>query len=300
MMTAKILKGRPVADEIEKYVKQDVDIIKSIGGDVTIAVIQVGDDQASNTYVRNKEKACERCGINTITERFDADMDWSTLEPELIEYINHLNANNDITGILVQLPLPDMIREDAVLQTIWSCKDVDGFKYENAGKLYTGANIFDVYPLEPCTARGVMHMLHHYDIPISGKNCVVVGRSNIVGKPVASMLLDCDGTVTVCHSKTKNLKDICKQADILVCAIGQPKFFTREYIKNGAVVIDVGMNRDENGKLCGDVDFDDVVEIAGAITPVPGGCGLLTVAQLMENCVNAWYIQNSNYRKGMW
>ena len=298
-MTAKILRGKPVANEIEKYVKEGVDIIKSIGGDVTLAVVQVGDDQASNTYVRNKEKACERCGINTITERFDADMDWSTLEPELIEYINHLNGNNDITGILVQLPLPDMIREENVLQAISPSKDVDGFTYHNAGKMYTD-KYHDAFSLKPCTADGVLSLLFHYDIPIEGKHCVVVGRSNIVGKPVASMLLQQNATVTVCHSKTENLKDICKQADILICAIGKPKFFTKEYVKDGAAVIDVGMNRDENGKLCGDVDFDNVVDVAGAITPVPGGVGVLTVAKLIENCVNAWHTQHKNNRKGMW
>lgn len=298
-MAAKILNGRPVADMIERDVKQDVDRIRSIGGDVTLAVVQVGDDQASNTYVRNKEEACERCGINTITERFDADMDWSMLEHELIEYIDHLNGNNDITGVLVQLPLPDTIYEEDVLQAVSPSKDVDGFTYYNAGKMYTD-KYNDVFSLKPCTADGIMSLLYHYDIPIEGKHCVVVGRSNIVGKPVASMLLRQNATVTVCHSKTENLKDICKHADILVCAIGKPKFFTREYIKDDAVVIDVGMNRDENGKLCGDVDFDDVIDVVGAITPVPGGVGVLTVAKLMENCVNAWYAQNGNRRKGMW
>lgn len=282
-MTAKILKGKLIAEWIEAIARYN---IKHIDGEVTLAVVQVGNNQASNTYIKNKEKACERCGINTITEKFDDDI----TQEELIEYIHHLNGNNDVTGILVQLPLPNHIDEEAVLQEIWSEKDVDGFTYRNAGKLYTSKHGNNL--LLPCTAAGIIHLLEYYDIQIEGKNCVVVGRSNIVGKPTASLLLDKNGTITVCHSKTKNLKDICKQADILVCAIGKPKFFTKEYVKEGAVVIDVGINRDEDGKLCGDVDFDGVVDVASAITPVPGGCGLLTVAELMLNCVKAYKLQN--------
>lgn len=282
-MTAKILKGKLIAEWIEALARYN---IKHIDDEVTLAVVQVGNNQASNTYIKNKEKACERCGINAITEKFDDDI----TQEELIEYIRHLNGNNDVTGILVQLPLPNHIDEEAVLQEIWHKKDVDGFTYWNAGKLYTSKH--NENRLLPCTAAGIIHLLEDYDIQIEGKNCVVVGRSNIVGKPTASLLLDKNGTVTVCHSKTKNLKDICKHADILVCAIGKPKFFTKEYVKEGAVVIDVGINRDEDGKLCGDVDFDDVIDVASAITPVPGGCGVLTVAELMLNCVKAYKLQN--------
>lgn len=282
-MTAKILKGKLIAEWIEALARYN---IKHIDDEVTLAVVQVGNNQASNTYIKNKEKACERCGINAITEKFDDDI----TQEELIEYIRHLNGNNDVTGILVQLPLPNHIDEEAVLQEIWPKKDVDGFTYWNAGKLYTSKH--NENRLLPCTAAGIVHLLEDYDIQIEGKNCVVVGRSNIVGKPTASLLLDKNGTVTVCHSKTKNLKDICKHADILVCAIGMPKFFTKEYVKEGAVVMDVGINRDEDGKLCGDVDFDDVIDVASAITPVPGGCGVLTVAELMLNCVKAYKLQN--------
>ena len=282
-MTAKILKGKLIAEWVEALARYN---IKHIDDEVTLAVVQVGNNQASNTYIKNKEKACERCGINAITEKFDDDI----TQEELIEYIRHLNGNNDVTGILVQLPLPNHIDEEAVLQEIWPKKDVDGFTYWNAGKLYTSKH--NENRLLPCTAAGIIHLLEDYDIQIEGKNCVVVGRSNIVGKPTASLLLDKNGTVTVCHSKTKNLKDICKLADILVCAIGKPKFFTKEYVKEGAVVIDVGINRDEDGKLCGDVDFDDVIDVASAITPVPGGCGVLTVAELMLNCVKAYKLQN--------
>lgn len=285
-MAAKILRGKIVAELNEAHARYLVDKIKSSCGDVTLVVVQVGNDPASSTYIKNKEKACERCGINTITEKFDDDI----TQEELIEYINHLNGNNDVTGILVQLPLPDHIDEEAVLQEIWPEKDVDGFTYMNAGKLYASKHGNDL--LLPCTAAGIIDILDYYDIEIEGENCVVVGRSNIVGKPTASLLLDRNGTVTVCHSKTKNLKDICKQADILVCAIGKPKFFTKEYVKEGSVVIDVGINRDENGKLCGDVDFDDVIDVAGAITPVPGGCGKMTIAELMLNCAKAWELQN--------
>ena len=285
-MTAMILSGKPVADTIEIRTRHSVEKIDDAGGSVTLVVIQVGNDQASNTYIRNKSKSCKRCGINTLTEKFDDDI----TQEELIECIHRLNERKEVTGILVQLPLPKHIDKDAVLQEILPSKDVDGFTYLNSGKLYTTGRESD--SMRPCTAAGVIDMLDYYGVEIDGKNCVVVGRSNIVGKPTASLLLDRNGTVTICHSKTKDLKDVCKRADILICAVGKPKFFTVEYIKEGAVVIDVGINRDDNGKLCGDVDFDGVVDVAGAITPVPGGCGKMTVAELMSNCIAAWKLQN--------
>lgn len=271
----KLLNGKELADKIKEEVKAEVE---KMGRNVRLAVIQVGNNAASSVYVKNKEKACEYCGIKSKICKLDETVS----EARLIDLIMTLNTEWFINGILVQLPLPKHIDEHKVLQAIAPKKDVDGFHEINAGKLLIGEETF-----VPCTAKGIIELLKANDIPIEGKNCVVVGRSNIVGKPTAIELLRNNGTVTICHSKTKNLKQICKSADILVCAIGKPKFFNKEYISPGTVVIDVGIHRQEDGTLCGDVDFEDVKNIVSAITPVPGGVGPMTVAMLMKNCVQA-------------
>lgn len=274
----KLLNGKDLADKIKDEVQAEVRALKGNGQKVHLAVIQVGDNPASTTYVRNKEKACEYCGIESLVYRFIEDVE----EEQLLNFIKQRNLDKDVTGILVQLPLPKHIDEDKVIQAIAPEKDVDGFHPINVGNLMIGRDTF-----VPCTTAGIIELLKENNIDIEGKRCVVVGRSNIVGKPTAIELLRNNGTVTICHSKTKNLKEICKQADILVCAIGKPKFFTKDYVKDGAVVIDVGIHRQEDSKLCGDVDFDDVKDIVSAITPVPGGVGAMTVAMLMKNCVKA-------------
>ena len=276
----KLLNGKELADKIKEEVKNKVKKMNKDNQNVCLAVIQVGDNAASSTYVKNKEKACEYVGIESRVYKLDM-----ISEDDLIRFIETLNKDDKINGILVQLPLPSNIDEHKVIQAIASEKDVDGFHELNVGKLMIGEDTFI-----PCTTKGIIELLVYNDIKIDGKNCVVVGRSNIVGKPTAIELLRHNGTVTVCHSKTKNLKEICKNADILVCAIGKPKFFNKEYIKEGAVVVDVGIHRTENG-LCGDVDFDDVKDIAHVITPVPRGVGAMTVAMLMKNCVQAAQMQ---------
>ena len=281
----RLLNGKELADRIKEEVKA---YIKEHELDVTLAVIQVGDNPASNVYVKNKEKACEYCGIKSVVYKLSEDIN----EEQLLHFIKNRNHPSDVNGILVQLPLPKHINEDKIIQAIAPEKDVDGFHPINVGNLTIGKNTF-----VPCTTAGIIELLRHNNIEIEGKHCVVVGRSNIVGKPTAIELLRNNGTVTICHSKTKNLKEICKQADILVCAIGKPKFFNREYIKNGAVVIDVGIHRQEDGTLCGDVDFDDVKDIVEAITPVPGGVGICTVTMLMKNCVKAAEMQYRNNPK---
>lgn len=277
----KLLNGKELSDKIKDEIKLKVQKIKENGKDVYLAVIQVGDNPASSVYVGNKEKACKYCGIESRVIKLKED----TSEESLISIINLLNYTEFINGILVQLPLPKHINEQNVLQSILPEKDVDGFHELNVGKLILGEDV-----LAPCTANGIVELLIENNIEIEGKNCVVVGRSNIVGKPTAMMLLQLNGTVTICHSKTKDLKKICKEADILVCAIGKPKFFNKEYIKEGAVVVDVGIHRTENG-ICGDVDFDDVKDIVSAITPVPKGVGAMTVAMLMHNCLQAAQMQ---------
>jgi methylenetetrahydrofolate dehydrogenase (NADP+)/methenyltetrahydrofolate cyclohydrolase len=229
-----------------------------------------------------KEKACAYVGIESLVYHFSEN----SSQDSLIKFIEELNNNKTVNGILVQLPLPKHFDTQYILSRISHTKDVDGFTEINTGSMFLGNK-----SLISCTPLGVLKILQHYNIDIAGKECVVVGRSNIVGKPMSMLLLQNDGTVTMCHSKTKNLKDICKRADILVCAIGKPKFFNKEYIKDGAVVIDVGIHRQENGKLCGDVDFDNVKDIVSAITPVPGGVGAMTVAMLMNNCIEAAKMQ---------
>jgi len=275
---AVIIDGKKVSQEIKDEVKEKVAALKEKGIEVTLAVIQVGNDPASTVYVGNKKKACEYTGIRSLAYEIPED----TTEEELLKLVCSLNDREDVDGILVQLPLPPHINEDKVIQTISPEKDVDGFHPQSVGALSTGQPGFI-----SCTPAGIIELLKRYNIQIDGRECVVIGRSNIVGKPVAMLLLRENGTVTVCHSHTADLKEVAKRADILIVAIGKAKFVTDEYIKGGAAVIDVGMDRDENGKLCGDVDFESVVSKAGAVTPVPGGVGPMTIAMLMCNCVYA-------------
>ncbi|MCI8750614.1 MAG: bifunctional methylenetetrahydrofolate dehydrogenase/methenyltetrahydrofolate cyclohydrolase FolD [Lachnospiraceae bacterium] len=275
---AVIIDGKKVSQEIKDEVKEKVAALKEEGIEVTLAVIQVGNDPASTVYVGNKKKACEYTGIRSLAYEIPED----TTEEELLKLVCSLNDREDVDGILVQLPLPPHINEDKVIQTISPEKDVDGFHPQSVGALSTGQPGFI-----SCTPAGIIELLKRYNIQIDGRECVVIGRSNIVGKPVAMLLLRENGTVTVCHSHTADLKEVAKRADILIVAIGKAKFVTDEYIKEGAAVIDVGMDRDENGKLCGDVDFESVVNKAGAVTPVPGGVGPMTIAMLMCNCVYA-------------
>ncbi len=271
-----IIDGKKVSQEIKDEVKKRVSALREKGREVTLAVIQVGNDPASTVYVGNKKKACEYTGIRSLAYEIPEE----TTEKELLELVYSLNDREDVDGILVQLPLPAHINEDKVIQAISPDKDVDGFHPQSVGALSIGQPGF-----VSCTPAGIIELLKRYNIQIDGKECVVIGRSNIVGKPVSMLLLRENGTVTVCHSHTADLKEVTKRADILVVAIGKAKFITADYIKEGAAVIDVGMDRDENGKLCGDVDFDSAVEKAGAITPVPGGAGPMTIAMLMNNCV---------------
>lgn len=278
MAGMKLLDGKVVANHIKDNLKNVVATMKNDGIVPKLCVIQVGDDSASSVYVRNKEKAANYIGIECETYHLPKTVG----SIELAALIDSLNYNDSVHGILLQLPLPKHLDEQYFPSLIAPEKDVDGFHYVNAGLMFQGC---DDAAMLPCTPKGIMDILKYYEIDVAGKECVVVGRSNIVGKPIAMFLLQADGTVTICHSKTKNLKEVCKRADILVCAIGRPKFFNEEYIKEGAVVIDVGINRDENGKLCGDVDLDAVKDIASAVTPVPGGVGVMTVAELMNNVV---------------
>lgn len=286
-MSAKILEGKKFAAIIKENVKKRVTEIKEQYGKVPgLAVIIVGNNPASEVYVRNKHKSCEELGIYSEV----IEMPENSTKDELINKIDELNKNNDIHGILVQLPLPDAISkyESEILNKIDPKKDVDGFHPVNVGKMVIGEEA-----LLPCTPHGCIKMLELSNIDIEGKNAVIVGRSNIVGKPMLHLLLRKNATVTVCHSKTKNLQDITKQADILVAALGKPQFVTADMVKEGAVVIDVGINRIAPKKLVGDVDFESVKEKASAITPVPGGVGLLTVAMLMENVTKAMEMQMS-------
>lgn len=280
---ALLIDGKKIAQDIKDELKEKVSAYKSRGIEITLAVIQVGNDPASTVYVRNKKKACEYIGIRSLSYELPED----TKEQELLDLVEELNSREDVNGILVQLPLPKQIHEDRIIQAISPAKDVDGFHPQNVGKLSIGQEGF-----VSCTPAGIIQLLKRSGIPIEGKECVVIGRSNIVGKPMALLLLRENGTVTVCHSKTRNLKEIAKRADILVVAMGKPKFINGDYVKEGAVVIDVGIHRDENNKLCGDVDFDDVVNKVQAITPVPGGVGPMTIAMLMNNCVESVRIKN--------
>ncbi len=273
-----ILDGKVISASVKERLKNEVLALKAKGKTPGLVVIKVGDDPASAVYVRNKKRACEELGI--YSEEYALPTE--TSQKDLLDLIKELNTRKDIDGILCQLPLPEHLDEKAVINAISPSKDVDCFHPENVGKVLIGEEGF-----KPCTPYGVIEMLKHYNIEIAGKNCVVLGRSNIVGKPMALLLLQENGTVTVCHSKTRNLKEITKNADILVAAIGKAKFVTKDMVKKGAVVVDVGINRDQNGKLCGDVDFENVSKKAFAISPVPGGVGLMTVTMLMQNTINS-------------
>ena len=275
---AKIIDGKAISAEIKEELKGKVAEYKKQGVEITLAVVKVGNDPASAVYVRNKEKAWEYVGITSRTLALPEE----TTEEELLKVVNDLNEDKAVNGILVQLPLPKHIDESKVLLAIDSNKDVDGFHPVNVGKMVIGEETF-----LPCTPAGIIEMLKRTDVEISGKECVVIGRSNIVGKPMSMLMLKENATVTIAHSRTKDLKEVTKRADILIAAIGKAKFVTADYVKEGAVIIDVGMDRDENGKLCGDVDFDSVSQVASAITPVPGGVGPMTVTMLLVNCLRS-------------
>lgn len=275
---AKIIDGKHISQEIKDELKQEVAALKASGRECALAVIQVGNDPASSVYVRNKKKACEYIGIRSLSY----ELDENTSEDELLALIDKLNADPSVHGILCQLPLPKHMDEDKVINRISPEKDVDGFHPQNVGALVIGQQGF-----VSCTPAGIIQLLKRSNIQMEGKHCVVIGRSNIVGKPMALLMLRENATVTICHSRTRNLKELCKEADILIVAIGKPQFITADYVKEGAVVIDVGIHRDENNKLCGDVKYDEVEPVASAITPVPGGVGPMTIAMLMHNCVEA-------------
>ena len=275
---AQIINGKEISQTIKDELKAEVAELKAQGVSVALAVIQVGNDPASSVYVRNKKNACAYIGIESLAYELPED----TTEEALLGLIGELNQRTDVNGILVQLPLPAHINEDKVIQAIDPKKDVDGFHPQSVGALCIGQPGF-----VSCTPAGIIQWLKRSGIEMDGKHCVVVGRSNIVGKPMSLLMLRENATVTICHSHTKDLKAMCREADILICAIGKPLFFTREYVKDGAVVIDVGIHRNAQNKLCGDVDFDDVADKVSAITPVPGGVGPMTIAMLMYNCVRS-------------
>ncbi|MEE0073152.1 MAG: bifunctional methylenetetrahydrofolate dehydrogenase/methenyltetrahydrofolate cyclohydrolase FolD [Lachnospiraceae bacterium] len=273
-----LIDGKKISTEIKDELKVTVEELKKQGVETCLAVIQVGNDPASSIYVRNKKRACAYVGIESLSYELPEE----TTEDQLVKLVKELNENDKVHGILVQLPLPKHINADTIIRTISPDKDVDGFHPESVGRLCIGEPGF-----VSCTPAGIIQLLKRSGIEIEGKECVVVGRSNIVGKPMSILLLRENGTVTITHSRTKDLKEVTGRADILVVAIGKPKFITADYVKEGAVVIDVGMHRNEENKLCGDVDFDDVKDKVSAITPVPGGVGPMTIAMLMYNCVEA-------------
>ncbi len=275
---AQLIDGKRISKEIKDELKEKTARLKERGISGCLAVIQVGEDPASSVYVRNKKRACEYIGIESLSYELPAE----TTQAELLQLIETLNSDKKVTGILVQLPVPDQIDENKIIKAISPSKDVDGFHPENVGALVSGLPGF-----VSCTPAGVIELLKRTGVSITGKNCVVIGRSNIVGKPMAILMLRENATVTIAHSKTKNLKEICKNADILIVAVGKPKMVDASYVKEGAVVIDVGIHRDADNNLCGDVDFDSVFETAQAVTPVPGGVGPMTIAMLMHNCVEA-------------
>lgn len=275
---ANLIDGKKISKEIKDELKAKVEQYKKEGKECSLAVIQVGNDPASSVYVGNKKKACEYIGIGSVCYELPEE----TTEQELLDLIAKLNNDRKINGILCQLPLPKHIDEDKIINAISPEKDVDGFHPQSVGSLVIGQPGF-----VSCTPAGIIELLKRSGTEISGKNCVVIGRSNIVGKPMSLLMLRENATVTICHSKTKNLQAVCKQADILIVAIGKPQYIGAEYVKDGAVVIDVGIHRDENNKLCGDVKFDEVEPVASYITPVPGGVGPMTIAMLMNNCVSA-------------
>lgn len=275
---AQIIDGKKISQEIKDELREKVVSLKNEGKEGTLAVIQLGNDPASSVYVNNKKKACAYIGINSLSYELPEE----TTEEELLVLIDKLNNDDTVNGILVQLPVPKHIDADKIIQAISPKKDVDGFHPQNVGNLVIGEKGF-----VSCTPAGIIQLLRRFGVEMEGKSCVVIGRSNIVGKPMALLMLRENATVTVAHSRTGNLKEICKQADILIVAIGKPRFVTAEYVKEGAIVIDVGIHRKENNKLCGDVDYDDVAPHTSAITPVPGGVGPMTIAMLMNNCVES-------------
>lgn len=280
MKMAKIIDGKAVSAAVKESVREEI-IRDRL--DIGLAVVIVGNNQASRVYVNNKKKACEVCGIKS----YEYALPEETTEEQLLELVDALNKDDKINGILVQLPLPKQINEEKIIERISPLKDVDAFHAVNVGKIMIGN-----YAFLPCTPAGVMELIHSTGVDVCGKNCVVIGRSNIVGKPMAMLLLHENATVTICHSKTQNLAEICSKADVLVSAVGRADFVTADMVKEGAVVIDVGMNRNADGKLCGDVRFDECAAKAGWITPVPGGVGPMTIAMLMKNTVMAKRIQS--------
>ena len=277
-----IIDGRKISGMIKDEVKAETAVLREQGIKLTLAVIQVGEDPASTVYVRNKQKACDYTGIESVK----IAMPPQTTREQLLAKVKELNEDPAVNGILVQLPLPSGLDANEVIRAISPLKDVDGFHPQSVGALSIGLPGF-----KSCTPAGIIELLKRSGIEIEGKECVIVGRSNIVGKPMAMLMIRENATVTVAHSKTADLPGVCRRADILITAVGRAKMFTREYVKPGAAVIDCGMNRDENGKLCGDVDYEDVFPVASAITPVPGGVGPMTVAMLMKNCLESAYIQ---------
>lgn len=279
---AQLIDGKAIAAQIKEELKEQVAALKEQGREVSLAVIQVGEDKASSVYVNNKKKACEYIGIRSLSYHLPEEVS----EEELLKLINTLNQDDAVNGILVQLPVPKHIDEDRVIKAIDPKKDVDGFHPQSVGALSIGQPGF-----VSCTPAGIIELLKRSNVEITGKECVVVGRSNIVGKPMALLLLRENGTVTVCHSKTADLRAVTKRADILVVAIGKPQFIDETYVKEGAVVIDVGIHRDENNRLCGDVNFDRVKDVVEKITPVPGGVGPMTICMLMHNVVKAEEMQ---------
>lgn len=275
---AQIIDGKAVSAKVKAEVRKEAEELKKQGIEIGLAVVIVGNNSASRVYVNNKKKACEEVGFNS----YEYALPEETTEAELLELVEKLNNDDKVNGILVQLPLPKQINENSIINAIRPEKDVDAFHPENVGHIMIGD-----FSFLPCTPAGVMELIAETGVDVCGKSCVVIGRSNIVGKPMAMLLLHKHGTVTICHSRTKNLAEVCRNADILVAAVGKAKFVTPDMIKDGAVVIDVGMNRDENGKLCGDVDYDACFDKAGYITPVPGGVGPMTIAMLMKNTLTA-------------
>ncbi len=275
---AMIIDGKEISLQIKDEIKKKVEALKGQGKEITLAVIQVGDNPASTVYVRNKKRGCEYTGIRSLSYELPGD----AAEEELLSLVGELNERGDVNGILVQLPLPPHMDEDRVISAISPLKDVDGFHPQNVGNLCIGRPGF-----VSCTPLGIIQLLKRSGISIEGKKCVVLGRSNIVGKPMALLLLRENATVTIAHSRTENLKEVTREADILIVAVGRAGMITGEYVKEGAVVIDVGINRDENNKLCGDVDFDTVEPVSSAITPVPGGVGPMTIAMLLHNCLES-------------
>ncbi len=281
---AKIIDGKAVSAKVKEQVRKEAEVLKNQGIEIGLAVVIVGNNSASRVYVNNKKKACEEVGFTS----YEYALPEETTEAELLELVEKLNNDDKVNGILVQLPLPKQINENAIINAIRPEKDVDAFHPENVGHIMIGD-----FSFLPCTPAGVMELIAETGVDVCGKNCVVIGRSNIVGKPMAMLLLHKNGTVTICHSRTKNLAEICSKADILVAAVGKAGFVTPDMVKEGAVVIDVGMNRNSEGKLCGDVDYAACFDKAGYITPVPGGVGPMTIAMLMRNTLTAAKIKNN-------